>query len=122
MLRGNLASLLAAFLPLLATASQAEESPWIGHEATRSRITIVAIDGSSPKVVLDSPHRYAAPEWTPDGAGLIFNGGGRLWRLAISGGTPAPIPIGPPNWIDNEAPRPEAEVSGRPPEGAVYVR
>jgi 3-oxoacyl-[acyl-carrier protein] reductase len=24
--------------------------------------------------------------------------------------------------VANEAPRPEAEVSGRPPEGAVYVR
>ena len=39
-------------------------------------------------------HRYAAPDWTPDGAALIVNGGGKLWRLPASGGTPAPIATG----------------------------
>lgn len=100
MLRGRLSSTLAAFLLLAATVAPAAEDPWIGSEATRSRITIVNLDGSSPKVVLDSPHRFAAPEWTPDGAALVVNGGGRLWRLPVSGGEPAPIPIGLTSWID----------------------
>ena len=96
---GSLASPLAVIL-LLATGTSAAEDAWIGREATRSRITLIELDGSSSRVVLDSPHRYAAPEWTPDGTGLIVNGGGRLWRLPASGGEPAPIPTGPSGWID----------------------
>ena len=112
MLNGSLASILTIFVTLLATetAAAAGEPEWIGREATRSRITIIDIDGTSPKVVLDSPHRYAAPEWTPDGAGLIVNGGGRLWRLPVSGGTPTPIPTGSARWIDiNHAVSPDGK-------------
>jgi hypothetical protein len=100
MLRGSLASLLTAFATVLAPESAAQEVTWIGRQATRSRITVVEFDGSSSKVVLDSPHRYAAPEWTPDGASLIVNGGGKLWRVPATGGTPTPIPTGSATWID----------------------
>lgn len=100
MSRGPLISMLVASVLLLAIGARAEEPPGIGHEATRSRITVVDLDGGSPKVVLDAPRRYAAPEWTPDGAGLVVNGGGRLWRLPASGGAPAPIPIATSGWID----------------------
>ena len=71
----------------------------------------VDLDGSAPKVVLDSSHRYAAPEWTPDGAGPIVNGGGRLWRLPASGGTPSPIPTGPAGSSSGRA----ADTPGRHP-------
>src|ERR1700722_6668865 len=100
MSHGSLASILAAFVILLATESPAADDPWIGREAIRSRITIIDLDGSSPKVVLDSPHQYAAPEWTPDGSGLIVNGGGKLWRLSITGGTPTRTPTGSGAWLD----------------------
>jgi Tol biopolymer transport system component len=110
MLYGSLASLLAAFVSLLAAEPPGAEVSWIGRDATRSRITLVDVDGSSPKVVLDSPHRYAAPEWTPDGAELIVNGGGKLWRLSASGGTPTAIPTGTANWIDiNHAGSPDGK-------------
>jgi Tol biopolymer transport system component len=99
MSHGRPASLFAALITLLATACFADEPPWIGGEATRTRITIVGVDGSSPKVVLDSPRRFAAPEWTPDGAGLIVNGGGKLWRMPATGGVPSMIPIHS-TWID----------------------
>ena len=46
MLHGSLASLLAAFVPLLATGPPAEDASWIGREATRSRITIIDVDGA----------------------------------------------------------------------------
>jgi hypothetical protein len=92
--RGTFASLLVALVLFPAIESPAAEDPWIGWQATRSRITTINLDGSAPKVVLDSPRRrYSAPEWTPDGAALIVNGGGQLWRLPASGGAPAPIPI-----------------------------
>jgi hypothetical protein len=110
MFNGSLASLLAAFVSFLVTQSPAADAPWLGFEATRSRITIINVDGSSPKVVLDSPHRYASPDWTPDGAALIVNGGGELWRLPIAGGSPRPIPTGSTNWIDiNHAVSPDGK-------------
>ncbi len=75
-----------------------------------TRITLIDVNGSSPKVLLDSPHRYAAPEWTPDGAGLIINSGGKLWHLPTSGGTPTPIPAGSATWIDiNHAVSPDSK-------------
>jgi Tol biopolymer transport system component len=108
--RRSLASLVAAFVPLAATESPVADATWIAREATRSRITLIDVDGSSPQIIFDSPHRYAAPDWTPDGAGLIVNGGGKLWRLPISGGSPAPIPLGSAAWIDiNHAVSPDGE-------------
>ena len=110
MLYGSFASLLAAFVPLLASESTAADDSWIGREATRSRITIIDVNGASPKVVLDSPHRYAAPEWTPDSTELIVSGGGKLWRLPATGGTPTPIPTGSTPWIDiNHAVSPDGK-------------
>jgi WD40-like Beta Propeller Repeat len=110
MLHGSSASLLVALILLFATASLANEVPWIGLEATRTRITIVDVDGTSPKVVFDSPRRFAAPEWTPDGSALIVNGGGKLWRLPASGGAPSPIPIALSSWIDiNHAVSPDGK-------------
>ena len=100
MLRTGLAPPFAAIFSLIATVPAAAQGPWIATEATRSRITVVDVNGSSPRVVLDTPRRYAAPEWTPDGRDLIVNGGGRLWRLPIAGGAPSPIAIDQPGWID----------------------
>jgi WD40-like Beta Propeller Repeat len=93
-----------------ATISPAAEPLWIGSEATRTRITVIDVDGSKSKVIFDSPHRYAAPEWTPDGASLIINGGGKLWRLPASGGTPMPVPTRTAPWIDvNHAVSPDGK-------------
>ncbi len=91
---------LAASIGLVVSAARADEPPWTGSEATRTRVTIIALDGSAKQVVLDSPRRFAAPDWTPDGRSLIVNGGGRLWRLPATGGVLEPIAITPSRWID----------------------
>ncbi len=80
--------------------SHAAEPPWVGGEATRTRVTIVGVDGSAKRVVLDAPRRFAAPDWSPDGKSLVVNGGGKLWRLPAAGGTPEPIATGDVPWID----------------------
>ena len=95
MVHRNVASRFAILISLgsfIATESPAAEPAWIGSDATRSRITVVDVDGASAKVVLDSPHRYAAPEWTPDGASLIVNGGGKLWRCPPRAARPLRFP------------------------------
>jgi Tol biopolymer transport system component/predicted Zn-dependent protease len=50
--------------------------------------------------VFESPRRFAAPDWSPDGKSLIVNGGGKLWRLPVTGGTPRLITTGALPWID----------------------
>lgn len=97
---GRLASLVVACIPLVAPRSHAAEPPRIGGEATRTRLTILGVDGSAKRVVLDAPRRYAAPEWSPDGKSLVVNGGGKLWRLPADGGTPEPVATGSVPWID----------------------
>ncbi len=96
---GRLALIVACLVPT-GPMSRAAEPPWVGGEATRSRVTIVGVDGSAKEVVLDSPRRFAAPEWSPDGSSLVVNGGGRLWRLPATGGAPEPIATGSSPWID----------------------
>jgi hypothetical protein len=100
MLHGCLATLFLAVSPLLATQVSTAEPSWVGSDATRSQITTIDFEGASPKVLLDSPHRYSAPEWMPNGEGLVINGGGKLWSLPASGGTPTLIPTGSSGWIN----------------------
>ena len=107
---GSFALLVGAAVTIGAVQGPSDDGTWIGREATRSRITLVDLDGGSAKLVLDSPNRFSAPEWMPDGRGLIVNGGGKLWRLPISGGTPVPIKTGSAGWIDiNHAVSPDGK-------------
>ena len=93
---GRLTCLIAG-IALVAATSRAGEPPWVGSESTRTRLTVIGLDGSAKKVLLDSPHRLAAPEWSPDGKTLVVNGGGTLWRVPAAGGTPRHPPR-PSSW------------------------
>ena len=46
------------------------------------------------RVVHVTPLRIEAPNWLRDGRTLIFNSGGRIFRIPASGGTPEPIDTG----------------------------
>lgn len=61
-----------------------------------SFLQIVSVDGQpgSAVTVYTSPDRFEAPNWTRDGANLVFDQGGKLMKIAVSGGTPEAIPIG----------------------------
>ena len=93
MSRPALVLLLALHTPAIAQE--------VGHDATRSLVTIIGVGGQSKRVVLDSARRFDAPGWSPDGSSLILNAGGKLWRLPVAGGQePKPIPTGQAGWID----------------------
>jgi TolB protein len=47
------------------------------HHQTTQIITS-DIDGRSPEVVFESDRLFEAPNWAPDGSGLVLNGGGGL--------------------------------------------
>ena len=84
-------------LALLSGPAVAQE---FGRDATRSVVTVIDADGRSKRVVFDSPRRFDAPNWSPDGSSLLLNSGGKLWRIpAIGGQEPRSIPIGSA-WVD----------------------
>src|SRR5947209_3462171 len=98
---GRFASSLTVLIVIVVVSpSRGADPPWLAGEETRTRITTLGIDGSAKEVVLDSPRRYAAPDWSADGKFLIVNGGGKLWRLPASKGEPKPIATGAVPWID----------------------
>ena len=43
-----------------------------------------------------------APNWSPDGGTIWFNGGGRLYRIATSGGAPEPVDTGFATKLNND--------------------
>lgn len=59
-----------------------------------SSLEVFNIESGQRRVVHRAAEHFEAPNWTPDGKTLIFNGGGRLWRIPVSGGTPEHIPAG----------------------------
>ncbi len=68
---------------------QAKESKTL--YSTLETITIASTDR---RVVAVVPEHIEAPNWTPDGKDLIYNGGGRLYRIPATGGTPSLIDTG----------------------------
>jgi len=70
-------------------------APYANANATLySTLETVAIASTDRTVVSVVPEHIEAPNWTPDGKWLIYNGNGRLYRIPASGGKPEPIDTG----------------------------
>jgi len=65
-----------------------------GQVALYSTLEVVPIASGDRRVVYEAPGRFEAPNWTRDGAGLIFNRNGHLERLLLGGGAPETIDTG----------------------------
>src|SRR4029077_4393162 len=59
-----------------------------------SPLETITVDSSDRRVVYVAPERFEAPNWTHDGASLIFNRKGRLEKIPVAGGTPTLIDSG----------------------------
>ena len=63
--------------------------------AVRSSLETITIASQDRRSVYHTDDHIEAPNWTPDGAALYFNGHGRIYRLALAGAAPpAPIDTG----------------------------
>jgi len=58
-----------------------------------SELTIVNLEGAT-EVVFTADEVIEAPNWSPDGHWLVFNAGGRLFRIPATGGVPEEIDTG----------------------------
>ncbi len=63
----------------------------------RAELTIIDIDGSR-QIIFTAQEVIEAPNWSPDGRWLVFNCGGRLFRITVEGGTPEEIDTG---WLSD---------------------
>ncbi|WP_275782924.1 TolB family protein [Pararhizobium gei] len=60
----------------------------------RSSVEIHTLATGESRVVWQTDKLVEAPNWSPDGQSLVFNGDGLLYRLSVSGGEPATIDTG----------------------------
>lgn len=69
----------------------------------RCRIHLLDVDTGEDRIVHESSAvLYEAPNWTLDGAALILNGDGHLFRLVLEGGDPQRIDLGDLAPLNND--------------------
>lgn len=59
-----------------------------------STLETIPVPGGDRRVVYATEGRIEAPNWTKDGASIIYNSQGRLYRIPSTGGRPEPIDTG----------------------------
>jgi TolB protein len=59
-----------------------------------SALELVTVNSTDRTVVYSTPGRIEAPNWSRDGASLLFNRDGKIERIAATGGTPQVIDTG----------------------------
>lgn len=62
--------------------------------AIKSRLEILELETGHRKIIHESNTRFEAPNWHPDGDKLLFNEGGLLYNIPITGGTPLKLNTG----------------------------
>lgn len=70
--------------------------------AMRSLLRIFDLDTGRAETLLDHAGHIEAPNWAPDGASLIVNGGGRLFRLPLDAPRLVPIDTGSLSALNND--------------------
>ena len=80
----------AAASALLAAASGSARA----EGAAVCALETVNVETGARTVVKTFDYKVEAPNWTPDGRHLVFNSGGRLWRIPVVGGDVEPIDTG----------------------------
>jgi TolB protein len=59
-----------------------------------SSLETITIASTDRRVIYFTQGRIEAPNWTPDGRNLLFNGGGHIYRVPVTGGMPEVVDTG----------------------------
>jgi len=87
-------------LVLISTYSYCQDNPVVSTATAAkavvvSRLQTIGIEpGARLTIVYAEQAYFEAPNWTRDGKSLIFDEGGRIMRISVNGGSPAPVDIG----------------------------
>lgn len=73
-------------------------------DGQRTEVWVVDLDKALPELAYTSDELLLeAPNWAPEGAGLLLNGDGLLWRLDLrTGAAPQPVEIAELPPINND--------------------
>jgi WD40 repeat protein len=78
----------------------------LAHPSGRTRLYSTletqAIGSTDRRVVLVTPTRIEAPNWLSDGATLLYNSGGLIYRVPAAGGVPERVETGFANRCNND--------------------
>jgi Tol biopolymer transport system component len=67
-----------------------------------SRLEIMDIKTKSRTIVRQFDQRVEAPNWSPDGKFLVYNGSGQIFRIPVTGGEPELINTGKVKSCNND--------------------
>ena len=67
----------------------------------RSELVVIDLDGKA-EVIFTASDVIEAPNWSADGQWLVFNAGGRLYRITPTGGQPEQIDTGHLTNLNND--------------------
>jgi Tol biopolymer transport system component len=87
-----------------ATFSNVEIAPApaaTGESKLYSTLETITVSSTDRRAVYTAEGRFEAPNWTKDNQ-LIYNGGGRLYRIPAAGGAPVALETGFANRINND--------------------
>jgi len=71
-----------------------------GYAATvDSTLEILDVTSGNRRVVHVSKDKFEAPNWSRDGSFLVYNAGGKIYRIPVEGGEPVEINTGP--YVNN---------------------
>jgi Tol biopolymer transport system component len=74
-----------------------------GTDSLHSRLEILDVVTGNRQVIYESPVRFEAPNWMPDGKHLLFNSKGYLWTIPIDGKSlPSKLNTGNVNRNNND--------------------
>ena len=82
----------------LTTTFPAPSSPPVVYSTLETQ----SMASTDRRVVYVTPSRIEAPNWLHDGRSLIYNGGGRIFRIPATGGEPEAIDTGFANRCNND--------------------
>ncbi len=67
-----------------------------------STLEIIDIATNERRIVHRDRSHFEAPNWTPDGLSLLYNSGGRLYTIPITGGVPVEFNTGTAVQLNND--------------------
>jgi TolB protein len=73
-----------------------------GEQKLISTLETINVSSTDRRVVEVFNSHIEAPNWTPDGKHLLYNGGGKLYKIPAAGGTPELIDTGFATRLNND--------------------
>lgn len=67
-----------------------------------STLEILSVETGERRIVCREKRHFEAPNWSRDGSYLLFNGGGRLFTVPVSGGEPKQLDTGTATRCNND--------------------